>query len=82
MTQSQKEFEVWAESKGYKLEKCKNHSYYRSASTSSAWQTWQASRAALVVELPDYEVLEWGEFYYKHTIEEALDKAGVKYKLY
>ena len=40
----------------------------------------KADLVAQVVELPDYEVLEWGEFYYKHEVEEALDKAGVKYK--
>ena len=40
----------------------------------------KAELMALVVRLPDYEVLEWGEFYYKHTVEEALDSAGVKYK--
>ena len=78
MNQSQKEFEAWAESKGYKLEKCKNHAYYRSASTSSAWQTWQASRAAQVVELPC-----WSEYdtprQYMDAVRQKLDELGIKH---
>lgn len=44
-----------------------------------AWQAWQASRAALVVELPDYLEFEAiGAFCC--AVEEALDKAGVSHK--
>jgi hypothetical protein len=78
MNKSQKEFEVWAESKGYKLEKCKNQSYYRSASTSSAWQVWRASRDALVVELPC-----WSEYdsprKYMDVVRQKLDELGISH---
>lgn len=58
------------------------------------WQAWQASRAALVVELPEtccrtlvfeqentLEVgMEHGEYYEPDDIRAALDKAGVRYE--
>ena len=45
------EFEAWAVSEGYALG-CMISGHYIHAATSAAWHAWQASRAALVVELP------------------------------
>ena len=45
-----------------------------------AWSGWKASRAALCVELPDYEI-DCGEcHYHARNIQEALDDAGIRYK--
>ena len=53
---------------------------YRHQSTEWAWMAWQASRAALVVELPG---AIWCSLAYHEAIndvKEALDDAGVSYK--
>ena len=53
---------------------------YDSPSTYYAWMGWQASRAALVVELPG---AIWCSLAYHEAIndvKEALDDAGVGYK--
>ena len=45
-----------------------------------SWSAWRASRAALCVELPDYE-MDCGEcHYHAGNIQSALDEAGVRYK--
>jgi hypothetical protein len=69
MNKSQKEFEAW---------------FYNDLSEAAgvyhlAWQAWQASRAALVFELPDV-----CDLYPRKMLESELikkiEKAGVKYK--
>ena len=67
------EFEVWATS-------CEMCTYldgveYRHQSTEWAWKAWQASRAALVVELPEKAALMSAS-----SVYHALDEAGVSYK--
>lgn len=72
------EFEMWATS-------CEMCTYldgveYRYQSTEWAWKAWQASRAALVVELP---CSIWCSPAYQEAIndvKEALDDAGVGYE--
>ncbi|WP_217990061.1 hypothetical protein [Pseudomonas aeruginosa] len=61
-----------------------------SARYTSMWKAWQASRAALRVELPDkakfveyYEDLEGGTFNWQRymvAIQEALQQAGIEVK--
>ena len=52
----------------------------------SAWKAWQASRQALVVELPEVfdaakdDAAYYEYAYHKSDIEKALDSAGVEYK--
>ena len=75
---TREEFESWAIS-------CHMCTYldgveYRHQSTEWAWMAWQASRAALVVELPG---AIWCSLAYHEAIndvKEALDDAGVGYK--
>jgi len=43
-------------------------------------QAWQASRQAMVVELPKYETDGVFEVVSLVDVEDALDKAGVSYK--
>ena len=72
------EFESWAIS-------CHMCTYldgveYRHQSTEWAWMAWQASRAALVVELPDSTGC--GPAYHEAICDVtcSLDEAGVGYK--
>lgn len=45
------------------------------------WQTWQASRAAIEIELPDSDVgYEMMEYYDPQQVIEAIEKAGLKVK--
>ena len=74
------EFERWAKEKGFRLEMCKDGNYYRSAATSSAWRTWQASRQAIVVKLPDWWVSGIDAAMYRDDVLEALNTAGVRYE--
>ena len=94
MTQSQKEFEAWASQYEYDLSWDKFIDGYAIMHTRVVWDTWQASRAALVVELPAtccrtliFELegitavgMEHDEYFEVDEIKMALDSAGVKYK--
>ena len=55
---------------------------YKNAETRVAFQAWQASREALVVELPDgWFDDRYGEYLATHTqIEQAVSAAGIKWK--
>lgn len=46
----------------------------------AAWRSWQASRAALVVELPDATGYPLAYHEAISDVEAALDDAGVSYK--
>lgn len=91
MDKMRKEFEEWATSAGYitKMvipmagEDSQEKAIYANGQTRSAWQAWQASRKALVVELPT----TWNASYTDKVIVmdassvvEALEDAGVAYK--
>jgi hypothetical protein len=69
MSQSQKEFEVWASQYEYDLSWSEVIDSYAIMRTRIVWEAWQASRASLAVEL-------------KRHLTTAMDSAGVKYKLY
>ena len=72
------EFETWA-SQFFKLD-VESWGEYKDSETHWAWISWQASRAALVVELPG---AIWCPLAYHEAIndvKEALDDAGVCYK--
>ena len=46
-----------------------------------SWQAWQASRKALVVELPSFFSDRYeSEICFTEDIEQSLDAAGVAYK--
>lgn len=79
-----REFEEWfyeyslpCEGDWFKMDLCGDYDY---PSTHDAWMGWQASRAALVVELPG---AIWCSLAYHEAIndvKDALDDAGVGYK--
>ena len=56
----------------FKVDSCGDYDY---PSTHDAWMGWQASRAALVVDLPEKAALMSASSVYA-----ALDDAGVVYK--
>lgn len=59
------EFEEWASADGLPITWLCECGFYDARATEQAWQAWQASRAALVVELPD-----WSEY---DTPRQAID---------
>ena len=74
-----REFEEWfyeyslpCEGDWFKMDSCGDYDY---PSTHDAWMGWQASRAALVVDLPEKAALMSASSVYA-----ALDDAGVGYK--
>ena len=79
-------FESWCLVNGYTLRPAETNcgiiidGDYGHPTVQIAWQAWQASRAALVVELPG---AIWCSLAYHEAIndvKEALDDAGVGYK--
>lgn len=85
MDKMQEEFEVFCKKHNYRTDKSKLGGYVYHV-TSSCWDAWQASRQALVVELPtafdsSKEDASYYEYAYLQTeVEKSLDAAGVAYK--
>lgn len=78
MPDMREEFEAWATAAmgGYAdLRKSNDPNFaYDDADVDFAYQAWQASRAALRVELPDWEYPHYTE------VVEALQQAGIEVK--
>lgn len=75
-----REFELWAQHEHGYCAGAKSDGTYYVTKINDMWQAWQASRAALVVELPG---AIWCPLAYHEAIndvKEALDDAGVCYK--
>ncbi|AKJ41759.1 hypothetical protein [Pragia fontium] len=68
--QSREEFEKWWKSVGQFIDIGKK----------KAFRVWQASRAAVVIELPPPDVVNFGEFYSKPTLTKAIKAAGITVK--
>lgn len=85
MDKMREEFEAWINSEtgfdcfrtSYPMTKPEDQQYMCHR-TNLAWLSWQASRAALRVELPGAWRL--AEHEYKRQVEESLDGAGVSYE--
>lgn len=75
MDKMREEFEVWACNYNLKIADWGN---YSDRHVNNMWKAWQASRAALRVELPGAWIL--AEHEYKRQVEESLDSAGVSYE--
>ena len=76
MDKMQEEFEAWCCNYNLKIADWGN---YADRHVNNMWKAWQASRAALVVELPG---AIWCSLAYHEAIndvKEALDDAGVSY---
>ena len=74
MTQ-QEQFEVWL---SINTPCCSE--YNRQQIEWLMWQAWQASRAAIVVSLPEFYLDGDDAFDYCEGVENALDEAGVSYE--
>jgi len=94
MTDIREEFEAWADSKYSWLAQEPDHNTlstwngggYENRVVQGMWEAWQASRAALKVELPQSPDLRaHGEFRRGHAVAmtevtEALQQAGIEVK--
>jgi hypothetical protein len=78
--QMRKEFEAWAESKKWCI--LKTDGVYNNTIVGCAFEAWQASRAAIVVDLSDLCEASYTYFgtCYKSDVEYRLEQAGVSYK--
>ena len=81
---SREQFEAWYKSKylfqGYEFDKLENGSYQW---IESMWQAWQASRAAIEIELPNQfpgEHYLYRDVIYADELIEELEQAGLKVK--
>lgn len=74
------EFEAWATD--FELYKTPDGEDYALHETDVAWQAWQASRAALVLDVSGMPSASYtdSDVVYRSHIEDALDAAGVAYK--
>lgn len=92
MSKMREEFDVFAAGKGWDISH--NGQHYNHVYAYYAWIGWQASRQALVVELPVtccrthvFEIpwtnevgMEHDEYFEVEDIHKCLDAAGIKYK--
>jgi hypothetical protein len=81
--QMRKEFEAWAKAKGVAIDFGGFRiNEYNNIFAQMYWEGWQASRAAIVVELP--QELKFPnvtkKLVYVMQIKQAIAKAGVRYK--
>ena len=79
-------FESWCLANGYTLRPAETNcgiiieGDYGHPTVQIAWQAWQASRAALAVELPGAIWCSLAYHEATNDVKEALDDAGVGYK--
>lgn len=86
MTEMQRQFEEWAvttkDKFGLPFFTIKDESgKYVDHATEISWQAWQASRAAIVVKLPNGFHDKYEQYVYDcASLELSLDEAGVSYE--
>lgn len=71
------EFERWARNNGISISR---ESFFSDPLCIAAWQAWQASRQALVVELPVDFVCEYGNVFDSAGVRLSLTEAGISYE--
>lgn len=88
MDESRKAFEQWAESNGHDTYRSIAGGGYYFQSTQWSWDIWQASRAAIEINLPDIELVtdtltapgDGWEVYDAQKVDKILRAAGIKVK--
>lgn len=85
MDESRKAFEQWAqgmmEFAPDDLTWDEERNCYRDYVPHMAWKGWQASRAAIQVELPDFDIgYEMLEYFEPEKVISAIRAAGIKVK--
>lgn len=78
MTESQRQFEEWFKQAHTENVQKVNGEYVHGA-TERLWQAWQASRAAVVVKLPDLDCHDTSRQAIE-ACEDRLKDAGVSYE--
>lgn len=85
MKSSREQFEEWIANttssdlhRSIMLDKCKNGSY-RHLATENKWEAWQASRAAIEIELPAWDEYDTTRQYQEAT-QDKLESKGLKVK--
>lgn len=78
---SRDEFEIWAEENlGLRNRRMSNNEY-QSFGMYCAWESWQASRAALVIELPQADTnIDYHGYISRQEAAEAIESLGLKVK--
>lgn len=84
---SREQFEEWVkEETGFDLWRTEypmtewDDQQYKCHQTNLAWIAWQASRAAIEIELPEVESLGCHAIYYAEDVIEAIEQVGLKVK--
>lgn len=84
---NREQFEMWVkEETGFDLWRTEypmtewDDQQYKCHQTNLAWMAWQASRAAIEIELPEEESLGCHAIYYAEDVIEAIEQAGLKVK--
>lgn len=77
--QMRAEFEAWADGEGYDLQR-NELTDYETGATRIAWSGWQASRAALVIELPKPQTTMVIEHLAIDVCRRRVEAAGVRTK--
>lgn len=83
MDESRKQFEEWALKSGHSISRDVNvGGLYVSSYTATAWVGWQASRAAIEIELPrECNPADcFTDVMIPHEVTEAIRAAGIKVK--
>ena len=86
MEKMREEFEGWCCKRGYTLKPAETNcgiiieGAYGHTRVQLAWESWQASRSALCVKLPDSVDFCGGLFIPDGGVTNALDDAGVRYE--
>lgn len=75
---SREQFHEWAKENGMSL--VYGDCDYVYSPTAWAWKAWQASRAAIEIELPEEESFGCTTGYYAEDVIEAIEQAGLKVK--
>lgn len=78
MDKMREEFEKWAAVHYGVYSIGKVDGNYSSQKVNDSWLVWQASRAALVVDMTVHE--EFDKRMYASNVYKELDKAGIKYE--
>lgn len=78
MTEMQRQFEEWALSQKWCINKTGDT--YNNTYVGCSWQAWQASRAVIVVKLPSFFSDRYeSEICFTDEVEKSLDNEGVSY---
>lgn len=77
---SREQFDEWCINRGISITKSPGYDGYQNPRAKVIWEAWQASRAAIEVELPSWYVCGVDAVFDRDEIEQAIESAGLKVK--